>query len=229
MDQVFVIDATYKTNDRNMPLICVYGVHNLGADVLRTFPVAFAFVCDEQQVTYIWFMETLKNALGNTHLEQPVFVTDKCLALMEALETVFPESDKLLCIWHMMGNIKKELSKNGRFFDKKIKEEAIKLLAQFSCLSTQRAESGHRILKVGLSRRLDLISAFENIDAYCSLLKQKLALLEQKETQKQDLLMRRNNRLNRVRGKVSRAALIAAHSVCIAVESGEVARENGDE
>ncbi|KAI8362740.1 hypothetical protein EDC96DRAFT_595135 [Choanephora cucurbitarum] len=193
-------------------------------------------------------------------------------------------------------NVKKELSKNGRFFEKEIKEEAIKLvekmihakdqnhfdnlvmkyislthdsenvsdfhpdadmpecnkalsyleknwlsmkqkwafhltkkLAHFNCLSTQRAESGHRALKVGLSRRLDLISAFENIDAYCSSLKQKLALLEQKETQKQDLLMRRNNRLNRVRGKFSRAALIAAHSACIAVELGEAARENGDE
>ncbi|KAI8335265.1 hypothetical protein EDC96DRAFT_568527 [Choanephora cucurbitarum] len=197
---------------------------------------------------------------------------------------------------YQVSQSKDELSKNGRFFEKEIKEEAIKLvekmihakdqnhfdnlvmkyislthnsenvsdfhpdadmpecnkalsyleknwlsmkqkwafhltkkLAHFNCLSTQRAESGHRALKVGLSRRLDLISAFENIDAYCSSLKQKLALLEQKETQKQDLLMRRNNRLNRVRGKVSRAALIAAHSACIAVESGEVARENGDE
>ena len=44
MGQVFIIDATYSTNNVNMPLVSVYGVHNLGAETLVTFPVAFALL-----------------------------------------------------------------------------------------------------------------------------------------------------------------------------------------
>ncbi|KAG1470049.1 hypothetical protein G6F56_002903 [Rhizopus delemar] len=52
MGQVLIMDATYLTNNVEMPLVYINGVHNLGADKLMTFPVGYAFICDEKETTY---------------------------------------------------------------------------------------------------------------------------------------------------------------------------------
>ncbi|KAI8878028.1 hypothetical protein K501DRAFT_196819 [Backusella circina FSU 941] len=39
--ELVIIDATYNTNSLRMPLICAYGVSNLGGMVLKAFPIAF--------------------------------------------------------------------------------------------------------------------------------------------------------------------------------------------
>lgn len=89
-----------------MPLISVYGVHSLGSDKLMSFPIAYAFVFDEKESTYEWFLMQLKSVLDYNAEEAPVFATDKCTALMNALNTIFPDSKKTLCIWHMMNNVR---------------------------------------------------------------------------------------------------------------------------
>lgn len=293
MGQVFIIDATYKTNNVKMPLVSVYGVHNLGGSTLINYPVAFAFVSNETEVTYKWVMKQFKELVVSSSEEKyPVFVTDKCTALMNALDSVFPKSKKILCVWHMMGNIRKELDK-GRYVNEKIKNECISLvqkmidtkdqsyfeeclnkfntksldpnnildyaeindidddfeddtsmnkaynylkrnwvpikdkwaghltqkIAHFGCLTSQRAESGHAALKVNMSQRMDLFSAFLHMHKYWIALEKKTMLSHKIESQKVDTLMINNKKLDPIRRKVSRAALIAAHSACLAVNS----------
>ncbi|CAO3621787.1 unnamed protein product [Mucor hiemalis] len=46
---VILIDATYNKNDLRTPLICAYGVSNVGKEKLKTFPIAFAWVADEKE------------------------------------------------------------------------------------------------------------------------------------------------------------------------------------
>ncbi|KAG1464929.1 hypothetical protein G6F56_004985 [Rhizopus delemar] len=88
-------------------------------------------------------------------------------------------------------------------------------------LTTQRAESAHRALKVGMTRRFDLITAFEHINKYRTNLYGKFDLQEQKEHQKVDNLMISDRKLNFIRNKVSRAA----HSACLELSSGNLLKE----
>ena len=94
-----------------------------------------------------------------------------------------------------------------------------KKLAHFGCVTTQRAESGHSALKVNMTKRMDLFTAFEHMDKYWNGLEDKFRLMNRQESQKVDIYMVNNQKLNEIRMKVSRAALIAAHSACLAVDS----------
>ncbi|CAO3654734.1 unnamed protein product [Mucor hiemalis] len=58
--EVFIIDATYKTNNLKMPLVSIQGVSHLGGDKLLTTPIAYALVSNEQKDTYIWLLQSLK-------------------------------------------------------------------------------------------------------------------------------------------------------------------------
>lgn len=109
-------------------------------------------------------------------------------------------------------------------------EHLTKKLAHFGCLTTQRAESAHRALKFRMSKRIDLITAFEHMNKYWTGLNGKFEYMIKKERQKTDLLMANNERLKFIRNKVYNTALIAAHSACLAVKAdvlfeGEIYRD----
>ncbi|KAL5184779.1 Protein FAR1-RELATED SEQUENCE 6 [Glycine soja] len=74
---VFFIDSTYKTNRYKLPLLDFVGVT----------PTAMTFSAGHDRL----------------HL---VIVTDRDLALMNAVKTVFPESTNLLCRFHIDKNVK---------------------------------------------------------------------------------------------------------------------------
>lgn len=84
--------------------------------------MAYGFVSDESEATYQWLLERLKDVIQpNTDGSMLAFVTDKYRALMKKkLDTLFPESAKLFCIWHMMNNIKSSL--RGWFKSKETKK-----------------------------------------------------------------------------------------------------------
>jgi hypothetical protein len=79
--EAVIIDATYNTSDRPMPLICAYGVSNLGGYPLKPFPMAFAWVSCEREHLYHWFLQLLKNSAPVLASKSTVFVTDKCMFL----------------------------------------------------------------------------------------------------------------------------------------------------
>lgn len=58
-NEVFVMDATYKTNNAKMSLIYVTGVSNLGGMQLKSFPIAFAWVSNEAQGMYEWLLNAM--------------------------------------------------------------------------------------------------------------------------------------------------------------------------
>jgi hypothetical protein len=96
---VVLIDCTYKTNRFKMPLLHVCGVTPCN----NTFSFAFAFLASETETDYDWAMTALKESLVS---RVPwVFVTDRELALMNALATTFPSAANVLCRWHIQKNI----------------------------------------------------------------------------------------------------------------------------
>ncbi|KAH1233431.1 Protein FAR1-RELATED SEQUENCE 5 [Glycine max] len=86
---VFFIDSTYKTNRYRLPLLDFVGV----TPTAMTFSTGFAYLEAER--------------VNNIKRSPPfVIVTDRDLALMNAVKTVFPEFTNLLCRFHIDKNVK---------------------------------------------------------------------------------------------------------------------------
>ena len=99
-NRVFVIDCTYKTNRYRMPLLHIVGVSPSNS----TFSIAFCFMQNEQEASYIWALKSFFSFLDPLPFN-PVLCTDRDLALLGAIDAVCPTYPHLLCIWHINKNV----------------------------------------------------------------------------------------------------------------------------
>ncbi|KAH7848462.1 hypothetical protein Vadar_003019 [Vaccinium darrowii] len=91
-------------------------VENVGVTSTEmTFSMAFAFMDGEKEDNYMWVLEKLKGMMDPDSLPE-VVVTDRELALMNAIARVFPKATHLLCRWHIEKNV---FAKSRRKFDDK--------------------------------------------------------------------------------------------------------------
>ncbi|KAL4561763.1 hypothetical protein LXL04_033937 [Taraxacum kok-saghyz] len=82
-----------------MPLLDIIGVSCFNT----SFYSGFAFLEREDEDSYIWALNTFKKILDNR--EPTVIMSDRELALMNAINVVFPSTINLLCIWHIEKNV----------------------------------------------------------------------------------------------------------------------------
>ena len=99
-NRVFVLDCTYKTNRYKMPLLHIIGVSPSNS----TFSIAFCFMQNEQEESYIWALKSFFSFLNPLPFH-PVLCTDRDLALLGAIKVVCPDNPHLLCIWHINKNV----------------------------------------------------------------------------------------------------------------------------
>lgn len=99
-NRVYVLDCTYKTNRYGMPLLHIIGVSPSNS----TFSIAFCFMRNEQEESYIWALKTFLSFLDPPSF-YPVLCTDRDLALLGAIKIVCPQYPHLLCIWHINKNV----------------------------------------------------------------------------------------------------------------------------
>ncbi|KAH1228227.1 hypothetical protein GmHk_10G028255 [Glycine max] len=92
---VFFIDNTYKANRYRLPLLDFVWV----TPTWMTFSAGFAYLEGERVNNVVW-------ALERRDCLHVVIVTDRDLALMNAVKTVFPECTNLLCRFHIDKNVK---------------------------------------------------------------------------------------------------------------------------
>ena len=97
---VLVMDSTYKTNRYRMPLLEIVGV----TPTEMTFSVATVYLMKEKTDNYTWALNILRSVMDVKFLPS-VIVTDRELALMNAIGTVFPTARHLLCRWHISKNV----------------------------------------------------------------------------------------------------------------------------
>ncbi|CAG8702825.1 5351_t:CDS:2, partial [Ambispora leptoticha] len=99
---VLLMDCTYKMNRFKMPLLDVVGITSFNT----TFFSCFVFMKDEEEEDYLWALTCITKLFDG--ISQPgIIVTDRELALMNALRTTFSNSTHLLCLWHINKNIMK--------------------------------------------------------------------------------------------------------------------------
>ncbi|XP_068475173.1 uncharacterized protein [Phaseolus vulgaris] len=99
---VFLMDTTYKTNKYRLPLLEIIGVTCTGL----SFSAGFAFLSSEKEKNFIWALQKFKGSLLTSHMGPEVIVCDRDLALMSAINIVFPKARNLLCRFHINKNVK---------------------------------------------------------------------------------------------------------------------------
>ncbi|KAL7209894.1 hypothetical protein ACSBR1_031462 [Camellia fascicularis] len=98
--KVLIMDCTYKTNRYRLPLLEIVGVTSTD----MSSSVAFAYLQFERIDNYVWVLTTLRSLLDDIAIPE-VIVTDRELALMNAIDKVFSTSRHLLCRWHISRNV----------------------------------------------------------------------------------------------------------------------------
>ena len=71
-----------------------------------TFSVVFEYLEGERVNNIVWALEQFRGLFLRKDCLPGVIVTDRDLALMNAVKTVFPESTNLLCRFHIDKNVK---------------------------------------------------------------------------------------------------------------------------
>ncbi|KAL5191774.1 Protein FAR1-RELATED SEQUENCE 5 [Glycine soja] len=99
---VFLIDSTYKKNRYRLPLLDFVGVTPTG----MTFSARFAYLEGERVNNLVWTLERFQDLFLRNNRLPIVIVTDRDLALMNAVKVVFPECTNLLCKFHIDKNVK---------------------------------------------------------------------------------------------------------------------------
>ena len=104
--EVVLIDATYRTNRYNMPLLHFMGVTPLGT----SFSSAFCFMAAENEIQYAKAIASFIRAIYGTSsdVKIKVFLTDDESELKKALSRQLPEITQLLCVWHINKNVEKK-------------------------------------------------------------------------------------------------------------------------
>ncbi|XP_074308223.1 PKS-NRPS hybrid synthetase cheA-like [Silene latifolia] len=96
---VLVVDNTYNTNMYKMPLLEVVDV----TPTHRNFSVFFAFLQNEKEISYNWALKCMREVFNPDEYPE-VIISDRELALINAIEKHFPTSKHLLCRRHIEKN-----------------------------------------------------------------------------------------------------------------------------
>ena len=101
---VLIIDCTYKTNQYCLPLLDIVGFTPTGISIY----LGFAFVHNERTGTLEIVLEYLDTVYQKLGLDPPSTVlTDKEPGLINAIKAVWPNTDSMICIWHININLMK--------------------------------------------------------------------------------------------------------------------------
>ena len=91
-----MLDCIYKTNQFKSTPLNIVSTTCLNT----TFYVTFRFLVKEEEDDYIWTMEQLKS-LYRPGTSSGMIPMDRELALTNMIRHVFPQTQRLLCIWHV--------------------------------------------------------------------------------------------------------------------------------
>lgn len=93
--QILIIDNTYKTTVYDMPLLEAVGATSTN----KTFTIAYAFMQYETQEHFEFVLQFIRGLYES--VEPTVILTDRDIALMKAVDKIFPNSQKQLCRRHI--------------------------------------------------------------------------------------------------------------------------------
>ncbi|CAN0879996.1 Protein FAR1-RELATED SEQUENCE 5, partial [Linum grandiflorum] len=113
--ELLLFDTTYKKNHYNLPLVIFSGINHHFASCI----FGSALLAKEDEASYLWVLKTLTTAMGNK--TPKAVITDGDLAMLNAINIVFPDASHRLCSWHLSRNVVKKIKHNPTFTEGWIK------------------------------------------------------------------------------------------------------------
>lgn len=130
---LLVMDCTYRTNKYRMPLLEIVGVTSTS----KTFCIAVAYLVSERENHYVWALKRLQLIMLDCDVEMPsVIVTDREIALINAINIVFPQAAHILCKWHIQKNILAFIQRKVRSMKKEVKNQFFHDWEKLCCSET---------------------------------------------------------------------------------------------
>lgn len=106
--EVLVLDATYKVNRFNLPMINITGQTSNN----KTFYVGGAFMREDTE-SFSWLLECILKIYETLRIPYPAtLITDADTALLPAVQDVLPHTKHLLCMWHVKKNVQAHVRKH---------------------------------------------------------------------------------------------------------------------
>ncbi|GKC53728.1 protein FAR1-related sequence 5 [Tanacetum coccineum] len=130
----FSHDILHNPEGYNMPLLDIIGVTCFNT----SFYSGFVFLKKKDKDHYVWALSVFKKILGDSN-QPSVIISDRELALMNAIKDEFPTITSLLCVWHIEKNVFSNCK--GAWTEKYL---------HFGNRSSSRAEGAHAKLKLYL-------------------------------------------------------------------------------
>jgi hypothetical protein len=109
--EVLGLDNTYKTNRFKMYLFQVTGV----TDQKSLANFGFGLINNEREGGFMWLCETLESFRIALDVKAPsVVITDKEIALKNAVAWVWPRTQQQLCVYHINAHIRARIVKHWK-------------------------------------------------------------------------------------------------------------------
>ncbi|KAK3212885.1 hypothetical protein Dsin_017591 [Dipteronia sinensis] len=77
----------------------------------QVYPIAFGYDDSENNLSWEWFSDCLKGALG--HIDDLVFISDRHTSIEAGISKVFPYATHTICCWHFAENVKKRFHRKN--------------------------------------------------------------------------------------------------------------------
>jgi MULE transposase domain len=109
-EHLLVVDGTFNTNSKRLPLLVSVGVTNEG----RIFPIAYSYCPGETAESFLFFFETLRAEIFCDGIPEPaVVLTDQAAGFISAVNTYncLPNSQLQFYNWHAVEAMVKRFRK----------------------------------------------------------------------------------------------------------------------
>ena len=138
-----------------MPLYEALGLTNLHT----AFDVCFAVMPSEDEDAFRWVVQQ-QRALAEKHGIAPpgTVITDYCAALKNALDVIFPETQQMICTWHVTKNVRCYVKENwegrGRV------EDVMTVMQLYANTGENRARATHVLRDANKKSQDNLLELF---------------------------------------------------------------------
>ena len=145
---LLIVDATFRTNRKGLPLMVAAGISNTG----RTFPALYSWAPEEDADSYTFFFKVLRDEVYHGCPEPAVVLTDLSGGMTAAYDTqkCLPHSKLQYCSWHAVMAMKKWYYERGRYTSDEIKDLEAKSWAYVQSATTEELDANRKILEDSL-------------------------------------------------------------------------------
>ena len=105
------MDATFNTNNLNLPLSVIVGVTNTD----MTFPIGFAFIQSESTEAFQHILKSMDDLIWSNCPRLNIILADQAKGLKPAANALWPDVTIQLCEWHASQNFIKRFNNSGRY------------------------------------------------------------------------------------------------------------------